>query len=73
MKNIFLRSTLFSVIAITLIQTACLSPRDRIGGRVAIDHGARTATPLNKEACLYLAYEALCKNNLKEAFGQIPK
>lgn len=71
MKSSFLISLLFSATILILFQSACRSPKDRIGGRITIDNETGKTKPLNKESCLYLAYESLCKNNLKESIRLI--
>ncbi|PCJ60259.1 MAG: hypothetical protein COA79_08795 [Planctomycetota bacterium] len=67
MNQSFKSLALISLIIFLLLQTSCRYPRDRIGGRISIDGDTGQETPLNKEACLILSYQALCKGNLKES------
>lgn len=53
----------YLILALTIfLITSCFS-KERYGGRIAVDDDTKTVTPLNHEACFYLAYESLCKKN----------
>lgn len=54
-KYLILTLSLFFIIS-------CFS-KERYGGRVSIDDDTKVVTPLNHEACYYLAYESLSKKN----------
>lgn len=56
---------LFSII-ILVILTSC-NRKETYGGRIKIDPETEKVTPLNQEACYYLAFECLTKHKPKEA------
>lgn len=55
----------FSLIIFILL-TSC-SRKETYGGRISIDPDTEAITPLNQEACYYLAFECLTKRKPKEA------
>lgn len=55
----------FSIITLVFL-TSC-NRKETYGGRISIDPETETVTPLNQEACYYLAFECLTKRKSKEA------